>query len=177
MKALHLCKRNIISKSLLPHAIFQVPVADANSTAAPALPPSVHVHSGSLSRKHGLRHHKLTTHHNPQLSSLLSAESAESAEIVPVAPSVFDAAATAAAAAPTLKPVASTDPTPGAADPAPDSDSASTSDASASKEIPVFLFKRDVPAEPAPAAAEITLAQIDPVPTVPACPGRVRFFK
>uniref|UniRef100_A0A8C4HJ01 Cystatin fetuin-A-type domain-containing protein n=1 Tax=Dicentrarchus labrax TaxID=13489 RepID=A0A8C4HJ01_DICLA len=72
-------------------------------SAAPALPPLVNVHTGSLSPKHGLRHHKLTTIHDPELSGLLSAESAESAEVVPVAPAVVDAAA---AAAPTADPAA-----------------------------------------------------------------------
>lgn len=133
------------------HKLFQMPFVDANNTAAPALPPLVHVHTGSLSPKHGLRHHKLTTLHDPTLSGLLSAESAESAEAVPVAPAVVDAAAAAPAA-----------------DPVPAVDSALASDSSVSDEVPVVVVKRDVPAAPAP--------QIDPIPLVPVCPGRVRFF-
>uniref|UniRef100_A0A8D0CRV6 Alpha-2-HS-glycoprotein 2 n=1 Tax=Sander lucioperca TaxID=283035 RepID=A0A8D0CRV6_SANLU len=59
------------------------------------MPPAVHVHTGSLSPMHGLRHHKLTTLHDPHLSGLLS-ESAESTEVVPVAPTVVDAGLAAA---------------------------------------------------------------------------------
>ncbi|XP_029970993.1 alpha-2-HS-glycoprotein 2 [Salarias fasciatus] len=62
------------------------PAADANSTADAVSPPAVHAHTGSLSRKQGLKHHSLTSRHDPELTGLLSAESAESAEIVPVAP-------------------------------------------------------------------------------------------
>nr|XP_046263985.1 alpha-2-HS-glycoprotein 2 [Scatophagus argus] len=132
-----------------------MPVVDANSTAAPALPPVIHVHTDSLSHKHGLRHHKLTTIHDPHLSGLLSAESAESAEAVPVVPAVF----TATAAAPT-----------------PAVDSAPASDASNSAEVPVAVVKRDVPAAPAPVIVDTTVIQTGPVPLVPVCPGRVRFF-
>ena len=151
------------------HSFFQMPVvdanstaADANSTAAPALPPTVHVHAGSLSRKHGLRHHKLTTLHDPLLSGFLSAESAESAEVVPVVPAVVDAAA----AAPTAAPAAPT-----AAD-----DSGSKSDASASAEVPVVVVKRDVPASPASVTVGAPVVQTDPIVLVPTCPGRIRFF-
>ncbi|XP_035526906.1 alpha-2-HS-glycoprotein-like [Morone saxatilis] len=174
-----------------------VPIVDANSTvaAAPALPPLVHVHTGSLSPKHGLKHHKLTTKHDPELSGLLSAESAESAEIVPVAPAVVDAAADPAAADPVAADtalaatdtapaaadpaaadtaLAATDTAPAAADTAPADDSTSASDASSSKEVFHIIFKRDVPAAPALAVANIPA--IDPVPLVPVCPGRVRFF-
>lgn len=154
---------------LLMHYFFQMPVVDANSTVveAPALPPAVHVHAGSLSPKHGLRHHKLTTLHNPQLSSLLS-ESAESAEVVPVAPAVVDAPAAGAPAADPAAPAA--DPAAPVADPAPAEDDASASDASASVEVPLILRKRDVPAAPAP------VVQLDPISLVPICPGRIRFF-
>uniref|UniRef100_A0A8C2WUY6 Alpha-2-HS-glycoprotein 2 n=1 Tax=Cyclopterus lumpus TaxID=8103 RepID=A0A8C2WUY6_CYCLU len=71
-------------------------IADANITAAPAMPSVVHVHTGSPSPKHGLRHHKLTALHDPELSGFLSAESAESAEVVPEAPAVVGVAAPAA---------------------------------------------------------------------------------
>lgn len=113
-----------------------MPVVDANSTVP--LPPVVHVHTSSLSHKHGLKHHKLTAFHDP--SSHLSAES-ESAEAVPVATALPDAA------------------------PANPDDSVSASDASTSAEVPVPVVKRDVPA-----------LQADPIPVVPVCPGRVRFF-
>ncbi|XP_040000283.1 alpha-2-HS-glycoprotein 2 [Xiphias gladius] len=135
------------------------PVVDAISTVASALPPAVHVHTGGLSHKNGLRHHKLTSHHEPHLGRSMSAESAESTEIVPVAPAVVDAAAAA---------------TPASADPTLATDSASTSKASASKEEAVSVVKRDLHAELSPAAAEIT---VDPIPHVQVCPGRVRFFK
>lgn len=140
------------------HKLFQMPVVDGNATAAPVLPPVVHVHAGGLSHKHGLRHHKLTALHDPHLSGLLSAESEESAEAVPVAPAVVGAAATA-------KPnvtaaVASADPV----------DTSSVSDASSSIEVPVVVMKRNVPDAPAPAT------QIGLISLVPRCPGRVRFF-
>lgn len=93
--------------------------AEANGTAAAALP-TVHVHA--LSRKHGLRHHKLTSFHDPHASGFLSAESAESAEVVPVAPAVANTA-------PTVEPT----------------DSGSKSDASVSAEVPLAVVKRDVP--------------------------------
>ncbi|XP_053294481.1 alpha-2-HS-glycoprotein 2 [Pleuronectes platessa] len=148
-----------------------MPVVDANSTvaAAPAMPPMVHVHTGSLPHKHGLRHHKLTSLHNPHLSGHLSAsgESAESAEVVPVVPAVVDAAAPVAA---TADPAPAADP-PAAADPAPAADSVSTSESSISKEVPVAVSKRDVAAA---AAAAILAVNIPAAP--PACPGRVRFF-
>lgn len=147
-----------IDDFFLMHKLFQMPFVDANNTAAPALPSLVHVHTDSLSPKHGLRHHKLTTLHDPNLSGLLSAESAESAEAVPVAVPVAPAVVAAApAAAPAADP---------AADPAPAVDSALALDASVSAEVPVVVVKRDVAAAP----------QIDPIPLVPVCPGRVRFF-
>lgn len=59
-------------------AIFQMPAADSNTTASPALVPHAH--------HHGFRHHKLTTLHDPHLSGLLSSESTESAELVPMDP-------------------------------------------------------------------------------------------
>lgn len=145
-----------------------MPVVDANSTAAPALPPVVHVHADSLSPKHGLRHHKLTLIHDPYLSGLLSAESAESAEAVPVAPAVVDAATADVPVAATAMPTAE------AAVPTADVvqavDSSSSMDASFSAEVPVVVMKRDVSDAQAPAT------QADPISLVPLCPGRVRFF-
>ncbi|KAM9350139.1 alpha-2-HS-glycoprotein-like [Symphorus nematophorus] len=148
-----------------------MPLVDANSTA-PALPSVVHQHTGSLSRKHWLTHHKLTSIHNPHLSDLLSAESAESAEFVPVAPAVLDAAA---AVTPAADPALAADPTATAADPAPAVHSG-LADSSTSAEIPHILFKRDVAVEPAPAVVDSPAAQTVPIPLVPVCPGRVRFF-
>lgn len=140
----------------LMHKLFQIP--DGNGTAAPVLPPVVHVHADSLSHKHGLRHHKLTALHDPHLSGLLSAESGESAEAVPVAPAVVGAAATATpnvtAAVPSADPV----------------DTSSVSDASSSAEVPVVVMKRDVSDAPVPAT------QTGPISLVPRCPGRIRFF-
>ncbi|XP_068594377.1 alpha-2-HS-glycoprotein-like [Cebidichthys violaceus] len=148
-----------------------IPVVDANSTAAPApaTPSMVHIHRGSLSPKHGLRHYKLTTLHDPQLSGLLSAESSESAEVVPVAPAVADPAA----ASPTAADPAAADPT--AAEPAPAVDAGSASDSSGSAEVPVVVVKRDVPTAPSP-VADTLMTQIDPIVLVPVCPGRIRFF-
>lgn len=121
-----------------------MPAVDANNTAVPLMPPQVHVHS--LSHKHGLRHHKLTAHHDPHMSGLLSEESVESAEAVVVVPAVVATAA------------------PGA-DPA--GDSASSMEMSDSKEGRI-LFKRDV--------ADAPVVQPDPILLAPVCPGRVRFF-
>ncbi|XP_034038820.1 alpha-2-HS-glycoprotein 2 [Thalassophryne amazonica] len=111
------------------------PVVDVNSTAAPApaAPPVVHVHTGTISPKHGLKYHKLTTHHDPLLSGLLSAESAESNEVVPAAPPTHPAAPAVATAGPT-----------------PAADPASASDSSGSIEIPVILTKRQAPVLPPP---------------------------
>lgn len=134
----------------LMHELFQMPFVDANNTTAPVLPPLVHVHTGSPSPKHGLRHHKLTTFHDPHLSGLLSAESAESAEAVPVAPAVVDAAAAAPAA-----------------DPAPAVDSALASDDSVSAEVPVVMVKR---------AVHEMVPPVDLIPLLIRCPGGVRFF-
>ncbi|KAM4551343.1 alpha-2-HS-glycoprotein-like [Odontesthes bonariensis] len=140
-----------------------MPLLDANSTAAaePALPPLFHIHLGSLSPKHGLRHHKLTALHDPLVSGLLSAESAESAEVVPVAPAVTLAAASADPA-----------PTAAPADPAPTAaDSSSASDASASAEVPLTVVKRELPA-----SLVADVAKTDPASLVQLCPGRIRFF-
>ncbi|XP_060900161.1 alpha-2-HS-glycoprotein 2 [Labrus mixtus] len=149
-----------------------MPFVDANSTAtaATALPPAVHGHTGSLSAKHGLRFHKLTALHDPQLSGLLSAS--ESDEIILVAPAVINVVADPVAA-----PTAA-DPAPTAADPSTDpaaaavlaDDIISVSDASSSKEVPSVLFKRDVVAASAPATKTDTFI------LVPVCPGRIRFF-
>ncbi|XP_030608588.1 alpha-2-HS-glycoprotein-like [Archocentrus centrarchus] len=129
-----------------------IPTVDANSTAPadPVLPPVVHVHT----HKHGLRLHKLTAHHNPHLSGLLSAESAE---VVPVVPAVTGAA-----------PVPAADPA-SAADPAPAADYDSAGDALWSRERPPNFKKRDVSA-----AASLIVADAPAVMAV--CPGRVRFF-
>lgn len=160
-----------------------MPIVDANSTVDAnntAVPPTVHVHAGSLSPKHGLRHHKLTAIHNPQLSSLLSAESAESAEVVPVAPAVVVPVApavvdTAAPAADPVAPAADPAAVPAVADPAADSVSDATHE-SQSAEGPRILFKRDVLAAPAATVADNPATQTGPILLVPVCPGRVRFF-
>ncbi|XP_037644315.1 alpha-2-HS-glycoprotein-like isoform X1 [Sebastes umbrosus] len=154
-----------------------VPVVDANSTAdaAPVVPPVVHVQTGSMSPKHGLRFHQLTTLHNPELSGHLS-ESGESNEVVLITPSVADPSLAAANPTP-----AAADPAPATADPAPadpapadpapaaDSGSASDSDSdSSSKEVPHINFKRDV---------SDAATQTDPIIVLtPVCPGRKRFF-
>ncbi|XP_020504567.1 alpha-2-HS-glycoprotein 2 [Labrus bergylta] len=142
-----------------------MPIVDANSTAtaAPALPPAVHGHTGSLSAKHGLRFHKLTALHDPHLSGLLSAESAESDEIIPVAPAVINVVADPVAAPTAADP--STDP---AATAVPADDIISTSDASSIEVL--SLFKRDVVAVSVPAT------QTDTIILAPVCPGRIRFF-
>ncbi|XP_022610883.1 alpha-2-HS-glycoprotein-like [Seriola dumerili] len=186
--------------SLTAHAVdckmFNVlmPVVDANSTAVPdpALPPAVHVFTGSPSHKHGLRHHKLTSHHDPHLSGLLSAESAESDEIVPIVPAVVGAPAapgnpapagdSTPAAGPTLAadPAPAVEATPAADAPAADApaaDSGSASDSPHSSEIPRILFKRDVAVTPDLTVVDGPGPQTDPILLVPACPGRVRFFK
>ncbi|XP_047444697.1 alpha-2-HS-glycoprotein-like [Mugil cephalus] len=135
-----------------------MPLLDANSTlaAGPVVPPVFQGHTGSLSHKHGLRHHKLTRLHDPDLSGLLSAESAESAEIVPVAPAVE-----VEVAAP-------------ATDPSPTVDPALGADASNSAEIPIVVMKRDVPVAPPSAVTDAPV--IEAVPLVPVCPGKIRFF-
>lgn len=112
-----------------------MPTVDSNSTAAPALPPMIH--TGSLSHKHGLRHHKLKAIHNPHLSEYLSAESTESAEVVPVAPTVA-----------------------GTVVPAPDNSAAS--DSSSSAEVPILLMKRDVGAADVLGADPISLVPVCP---------------
>ncbi|KAK1879743.1 Alpha-2-HS-glycoprotein [Dissostichus eleginoides] len=127
--------------------------ADTNSTAAPAMPPMVHIHTGSLSPKLGLRYHKLTTLHDPEPSGFLSSESGESAEVVPVAPAVVDTAAAPAA-----------DPAVDAADAGSDSDSSNSAE-------DLVVVKIDVPVAAAPAV-------VDPIVVVPVpvCPGRKIFF-
>uniref|UniRef100_A0A667YCU1 Alpha-2-HS-glycoprotein 2 n=1 Tax=Myripristis murdjan TaxID=586833 RepID=A0A667YCU1_9TELE len=54
---------------------------------------------------HGLKHHKLTRFHNPELNTLLSAESLESAEVVPVAPAVSVVAGASPASDPSTTPI------------------------------------------------------------------------
>ncbi|XP_037314094.2 alpha-2-HS-glycoprotein-like [Pungitius pungitius] len=124
--------------------------ADSNSTAA--MPSVVHIHLSSQSPKHGLKHHQLTALHNPQQSDFLSAESAESVERVTLA-------STVAAAHPSL-----------------DSIAGSSSDSSASAEVPVLMFKRDLPAATISSVIDTTATHTDPIVPVPVCPGRVRFF-
>ncbi|KAK9538923.1 hypothetical protein VZT92_004064 [Zoarces viviparus] len=152
---------------LIPVVDANIPVADANSTGAdanstadPVTPSMAPKDRGSLSPRHGLRHHKLTALHDPQLSGFLSAESAESAEVVPVAPAVAGAAAA----------------DPAAANPAPAVDAGSASDSSASAEVPVVVVKRDVPAAPTSSVVDTLTTQPDPIALVPVCPGRIRFF-
>ncbi|XP_010900295.3 alpha-2-HS-glycoprotein 2 [Esox lucius] len=69
----------------------KTPILDTSGTV-PVPPPSVRIQAGNIPVGHGLRHHKLTALHNPNLSGLLSAESLESGEsaeaIVPVVPVV-----------------------------------------------------------------------------------------
>ncbi|XP_058481421.1 alpha-2-HS-glycoprotein 2 [Solea solea] len=142
--------------------IPMVPVVDANSTmaAVPVSPPAVHIHTGSMSHKHGLRHHKLTPLHNPDLSGHLS-ESSESAEIVPVASAVaVDSAPPAAADANVAA----------AADIAVDS----ASDSSSSRED--HRLKRDAPAAPIIALTHFTISETGPGLVRSVCPGRIRFF-
>ncbi|XP_054624188.1 alpha-2-HS-glycoprotein 2 [Dunckerocampus dactyliophorus] len=129
---------------------IMVPPQDANSTGAPNVSAGIHVHTHSLSRKHGLRHHKLTSLHDPHVTGLLSAESAESAEVVPVV--AVDAS---------FAPVA------------PTADTTSSSEVSVSLEKSVKLLKRDVSA--ADATVPNTVAT-DPILLIPRCPGRVRYF-
>ncbi|KAM6920823.1 alpha-2-HS-glycoprotein-like [Lycodopsis pacificus] len=133
---------------------------DANSPAAPATPSMALKDRGILSPRHGLRHHKLTALHDPQLSGFLSSESAESAEVVPVAPAVAGAAAA----------------DPAAANPDPAVAAGSASDSSASAEVPVVVVKRDVPAAPTSSVVAALTTQPDPIALVPVCPGRIRFF-
>ncbi|KAM8851180.1 alpha-2-HS-glycoprotein-like [Spinachia spinachia] len=121
---------------------------DSNSTAV--MPPVVHIHLSSQSPKHGLKHHQLTALHDPHRSDFLSAESAESVERVTVASSV--------------------------AAPSPDSISGSSSDSSASAEVPVFVVKRDLPAATISSVIDTPVTHKDLVAPVPVCPGRVRFF-
>ncbi|KAM9790347.1 alpha-2-HS-glycoprotein 2 [Syngnathus typhle] len=75
---------------------IMVPPQDVNSTGVSRTLPTVHVHTQNMTRKHGLRHHKLTSLHDPHVTGLLSSESAsESAEVVSVAtPAVLNATAT-----------------------------------------------------------------------------------
>lgn len=126
-----------------------MPLVDSNNTAGSALP-QVHTHTGRVSHKHGFGHHKLTAHHNPQMSGYLSAESAESAEVVPVAPALIVPAADPASSSPAA--------------------SDSSSDASsASEEVPITIVKREIP-------ASIVADAPAPVAPVQLCPGRIRFF-
>ncbi|XP_012716379.2 alpha-2-HS-glycoprotein 2 [Fundulus heteroclitus] len=124
-----------------------MPLVDANSTAQ-VFPPQVHVHSGGVAHKHGFGHHKLTAHHDPHMVGYLSAESAESAEAVPVAPTAVLANPTAVA-------------------------DDSSSDSSASVEVPLSVVKREAPAA---VVADAPAAQKDPIAPVQLCPGRIRFF-
>ncbi|XP_029929855.1 alpha-2-HS-glycoprotein 2 [Myripristis murdjan] len=110
-------------------------LVDSNNTVAE----SPMVHTDSLTFKHGLKHHKLTRFHNPELNTLLSAESLESAEVVPVAPAVSVVAGASPA-----------------------------SDPSTSVEAPVVVVKRQAPSpemmgDPAgPPVAPISLVPLCP---------------
>lgn len=135
--------------------IFQMPVVDANGTVThvPVKPPVVQVHTGSLSRKHGLSHHKLTSFHNPLLSGHLSAESTESLEVVPQAAGVADTAT-------------------GVSEPVQPDDSAA--DSSSSREVPVVMFKRDV--SNFSIGIEGPIIETGPALFRPRCPGMIRHF-
>ncbi|XP_061746483.1 alpha-2-HS-glycoprotein-like isoform X2 [Nerophis ophidion] len=123
---------------------FSVPrLQDANSTAVPSWSPAFHAHS----RKHGLRHHKLTSYHDPHVLGLLSVSS-ESNEVVPVV--VLNG---------TAAPVAST---------------LAADTSSASVEVPLAVVKRDVPASADTTVPNVVATE--PVLLIPRCPGRVRFF-
>ncbi|KAJ0011771.1 hypothetical protein NQD34_012746 [Periophthalmus magnuspinnatus] len=149
--------------SLVNYTEIKYPVIIDSKSPAP-VPPAVHVHSGNLSPVHGLRHHKLMAKSSHLI--LLSTESTESVEVVPVAPAIVTADLVPAADPSQADPVA--DPA-AAADPAPAADSASDSSSSMDRHI---LFKRDVAA----VIADTPAAQAAPVPLVPVCPGRIRFF-
>lgn len=144
------------------YIVFQTPLVDANSTApAPAKPPVI-VHTSLLTAKHGLRYHKLTSVHDPELSGLLSAESAESSEVVAVAPAVTAAVepALVAAAEPAL--IAAAQPALiAAAEPA--------LTATDSAEAPAVMVKRQAPALDA-------AAQAAPISLVPLCPGKKKYY-
>ncbi|XP_008331866.1 alpha-2-HS-glycoprotein 2 isoform X2 [Cynoglossus semilaevis] len=132
-----------------------MPVVDANGTVThvPVKPPVVQVHTGSLSRKHGLSHHKLTSFHNPLLSGHLSAESTESLEVVPQAAVVADTAT-------------------GVSEPVQPDDSAA--DSSSSREVPVVMFKRDV--SNFSIGIEGPIIETGPALFRPRCPGMIRHF-
>lgn len=125
-----------------------MPIVDTNGTV-PVPAPVVHVHAGNLPKVHGLRHHKLTALHDPDLSGLLSAESGESGEseesIVPVVPVVVVPVGTEAAPVFVVDPVVGTD-------------------------APVVsgVVKREAPDSPAIVSA--------PLVPVPVCPGKKIFF-
>ncbi|XP_061925556.1 alpha-2-HS-glycoprotein 2 [Entelurus aequoreus] len=123
------------------------PLQDANSTAVPSWSPAFHAHTVGLSRKHGLRHHKLTSHHDPHVTGLLSVSS-ESDEVVPVV-----------ALNGTAAPVAST---------------LAADTSSASVELPVGMVKRDVSGSADTTVPNVVATE--PVLLIPRCPGRVRFF-
>lgn len=144
-----------LKKSWPTAMIFQMPVVDANGTVThvPVKPPVVQVHTGSLSRKHGLSHHKLTSFHNPLLSGHLSAESTESLEVVPQAAGVADTAT-------------------GVSEPVQPDDSAA--DSSSSREVPVVMFKRDV--SNFSIGIEGPIIETGPALFRPRCPGMIRHF-
>lgn len=128
-------------------SFFQVPVFDANSTAALQPPAPVHVHMHSQAHIHGYKYHSLTRIQNHLMSGFLSTESAESVEVV-------TPAVTAATTVPGAEAI-------------PAADSASAMETSASDEVPLLVVKRDV----ADAAV-----QTEPIKLIQLCPGRVRFF-
>ncbi|KAM4605066.1 alpha-2-HS-glycoprotein 2 [Polymixia lowei] len=147
-----------------------IPLVDANSTAAadPVFPPAVHVHTGNMTFRHGLRHHKLTALHDPELSGLLSAESAESGEVLGLAPAVLGVAPAVPAVPVAADPAPAVDVTLAVDPPVPAEDS------SASIESPAVVVKREAPAPDA--AADIPAVQAAPISLVPLCPGKLRYY-
>lgn len=115
-------------------SIFQVPAADPNTAASPALVPHVHATTHHHHHHHGSRHHKLTALHDPHLSGLLSSESTESDEVVPVDLIAVN----------------------GTSGPAADSTATPEADAPAAK------VKRDAPAEAAVQAVPVPLVPLCP---------------
>ncbi|XP_029480061.1 alpha-2-HS-glycoprotein 2 [Oncorhynchus nerka] len=147
VSSLHSIQCNIFAASSM------MPIVDTNGTV-PVPAPVVHVHAGNLPKVHGLRHHKLTALHDPDLSGLLSAESGESGEseesIVPVVPVVVVPVV--------VVPVGTEAPPVFVVDPVVGTDAPVVSG----------VVKREAPDSPA-----IVSALIAPVPV---CPGKKNFF-
>ncbi|XP_077580506.1 alpha-2-HS-glycoprotein 2 isoform X2 [Stigmatopora nigra] len=107
--------------------------AEGNGTGLPHVLPKFHAQTQNVSRRHGLRHHKLTPLHDPHLSGFLSSES-DSAEVVSTA-------------------------SPAASNSTSNSASNSTSNSvSASNEVPLERVKRDVAAAAAAVTEAVVLA-------------------